>query len=250
MTSLLPGLGPQRGFTLAELAIVLIIVTLLTTGLVASLGSQRSLAEVRATEKMMAEAQEALIGFALANGRLPRPAPLVDGTERVATCTTDTECTGFLPWQALGLQRTDSWGKMLRYSVTPAFANTGFALGTAGNKKVFSRDETGALISLSGPAGVCGGGSSTPCAAAIVFSHGQNRLGTTQDGVVLAGGTATNLDEISNDTGSTGATAGTIFISRTFTDNTAVTGGEFDDLVTWLSPNILYNRMIAAGKLP
>jgi hypothetical protein len=25
---------------------------------------------------------------------------------------------------------------------------------------------------------------------------------------------------------------------------------EFDDLVTWISPNILYNRLIAAGRLP
>jgi hypothetical protein len=24
----------------------------------------------------------------------------------------------------------------------------------------------------------------------------------------------------------------------------------FDDLVTWISPNILYNRLIAAGRLP
>ncbi|MCK7493185.1 MAG: hypothetical protein MZW92_18280 [Comamonadaceae bacterium] len=26
--------------------------------------------------------------------------------------------------------------------------------------------------------------------------------------------------------------------------------GEFDDIVTWLSPNVLYNRLIAAGQLP
>jgi len=25
---------------------------------------------------------------------------------------------------------------------------------------------------------------------------------------------------------------------------------EFDDLVTWISPNILYSRLIAAGRLP
>jgi len=25
---------------------------------------------------------------------------------------------------------------------------------------------------------------------------------------------------------------------------------EFDDIVTWLSPNILFNRMVVAGKLP
>ena len=25
---------------------------------------------------------------------------------------------------------------------------------------------------------------------------------------------------------------------------------EFDDIVTWLSENVLYNRMVAAGQLP
>jgi hypothetical protein len=27
-------------------------------------------------------------------------------------------------------------------------------------------------------------------------------------------------------------------------------GGEYDDIVIWLSPNILYSRMVAAGRLP
>ena len=37
-------------------------------------------------------------------------------------------------------------------------------------------------------------------------------------------------------------------IDRVFVSTTP--GPNFDDLVTWLSPNILYNRMIAAGRLP
>lgn len=240
----------KSGFTLVELAIALIIVTLLTTGLLMSLGTQRELIKVRETEKILADAQEALIGFAMTNGRLPRPAvSAIDGTEQ-ANCVDESACTGFLPWQALGVQGVDSWGKRLRYSVTPTFTTDipRFSLSTFGTKKIRGRDDTGNFIYLFGQAANCA--IDKPCAPAVIFSHGQNRLGTTIDGTPLAGGTATSLDEISNNTGSTGPSAGTIYISRTFTENTAVTGGEFDDLVTWLSPNILYNRMIAAGKLP
>ena len=45
-----------------------------------------------------------------------------------------------------------------------------------------------------------------------------------------------------------GASATTVFFARD--PSTVPTGGEFDDLVTWISPNILYNRMISAGRLP
>lgn len=34
------------------------------------------------------------------------------------------------------------------------------------------------------------------------------------------------------------------------TPPTAAGPNTFDDLVTWISPNILYNRLIAAGRLP
>jgi hypothetical protein len=40
-----------------------------------------------------------------------------------------------------------------------------------------------------------------------------------------------------------------VFVSRVRSDPGS-TGGEFDDLVTWLSENVLYNRMVAAGQLP
>jgi hypothetical protein len=40
-----------------------------------------------------------------------------------------------------------------------------------------------------------------------------------------------------------------VFVSRVRTSLGAA-GGEFDDIVTWLSENVLYNRMVAAGQLP
>jgi hypothetical protein len=39
-------------------------------------------------------------------------------------------------------------------------------------------------------------------------------------------------------------------MARNPSDNRALPGGEFDDMVTWVSPNILFNRMVAAQTLP
>ncbi len=154
---------------------------------------------------------------------------------------TEAACTGFIPWATLGVSRLDSWGKIIRYSVTPAFADRRvFALNTPAKKTIQSRDDTGALIYLAGQAACT---AANQCMPAVIFSHGKNNWGTGDSGGAIADGSTTNVDEDANNAASTN------FISRTFTESTTVTGGEFDDLVTWLSPNILFNRMVAAGQL-
>lgn len=240
--------GNDRGFTLVELAIVLIIVALLLGGMLMSLTTQRTIRATKETEAQLASIQEALLGFAATNGRLPRPATsATDGSERASNCSSEAECTGFIPWQALGVNKTDAWGKLIRYSVTPAFANNAFSLSSVSSKKVYTRDSAGNPVFLIGYA-TCS--TTQQCAPAVIFSQGEKRWGTNDLGIAMGAGTATSLDENSNDTGSSGATAGTQFFSRPFSDNTTATGGEFDDIVAWLSPNILFNRMIAAGRLP
>ncbi|MFP5392032.1 MAG: hypothetical protein ACLGI6_10905, partial [Gammaproteobacteria bacterium] len=52
----------------------------------------------RRTQAALKEARDALIGFAVANGRLPRPArDAASGREFEGRCDTDASCTGFLP---------------------------------------------------------------------------------------------------------------------------------------------------------
>ena len=113
----------QAGFTLIELAVVIVVIALLLGSILVPLTSQVEQRKVLETQKTLDEIKEALIGFAMINGRLPRPATSSsDGTER-GNCTTELECTGFIPWTALGVSKVDSYGKIIRYSVTPAFAN-------------------------------------------------------------------------------------------------------------------------------
>lgn len=236
------GLTFQHGFTLTEMAVVLVIVALLIAGMVLPLSAQQEIRARQETEKTLNDIRDALLGFAVANGRLPRPATsTIDGAENPALCGNDAACSGFIPWATLGTRRSDGWGKLIRYSVTPAFADAPFTLSTAANRTVQGRDAAGAAIYLVGQA-ACS--TTNQCAPAVIFSQGKRNQGTLEDGTVLPDGSATNEDEDANDNGPLN------YFSRLPVTDTTATGGEFDDMVIWLPTTILFNRMIAVGKLP
>src|SRR5688572_19844594 len=69
-----PSYGVQQGFSLAELAIVLLIVGLILAGVLTPLGAQIEIRKTAETTKILEDVKEALLGFAAANGRLPCPA--------------------------------------------------------------------------------------------------------------------------------------------------------------------------------
>jgi prepilin-type N-terminal cleavage/methylation domain-containing protein len=131
-----------HGFTLTELAIVLVIVSLLIGGMLVPLSAQRDIQKVSETQKQMSEIKEALFGFAIINGRLPCPTTQADpaspdyGVED-ATCV---NVEGYLPWRTLGISETDAWGNRRlassdpftgywRYRADNAFS-VAFTLGT------------------------------------------------------------------------------------------------------------------------
>lgn len=234
-----PTPADHRGFTLVEMAIVLIIVGLLLSSLLPPLTAQIDQRNYNQTKQQIDEIREALIGFAVTNGRLPRPATsLADGAENPVICPDNATCTGFIPWTTLGLKKTDAWNKMIRYSVTREYANVAFALTTNGNKKVKTRDSAGAVSYLIGNAGSC----SPSCAPAVIYSSGKNNWGVTENGTLIGDGSATNADEDANEI------ATTEFFSRD--QSNVPVGGEFDDIVTWIPTYVLMNRMISAGRLP
>jgi len=157
----------QRGFSLIEISIVLIIAGLALGAGLAALGPQIQIRRYAETEKQLQEASDLIVAFAMVNRRLPCPATAAsNGRESFCTNATGAcgaeafvppvgtagsgrgRCaanpnTGFLPAATLGLggQRNDglavdSWTQPIRY-VVPDQQNTttnnaATALGCAG----------------------------------------------------------------------------------------------------------------------
>ena len=247
----------QGGFTLVELAIVLIIVTLLTSGLMMSLMAQQEMMASAETQRRLNEARDALLGFAAANGRLPCPAaPATTGLELPAgggDCNNPWD--GFLPAITLGMTPTnengyavDGWGNPIRYGITTDKATglcptscvtTADGIKAAWNQSVGSLKLAPDIRVCNTATGMTGAGVTAICAAgtdlankavATIFSRGKNGA----------------MAPISNDEQANG-NADRLFVSHT---QTSAGANEFDDLVIWLSPNTLYNRLILVGKLP
>lgn len=264
----------QPGFTLAELAIVLVIVALLLGGLLMPLTMQTDLRRIADTRKTMDEIKDALIGFAIANGRLPCPAdPAIAngsgnaGVERAGGCANATTQVGVIPWVTLNVPETDQWGRRFKYRVTFQFADavgttptlgsespaciptitptqSSFALCAWGDMKVQNRD----------PASKLAYDMTNLRLPAVFLSAGKNGYGAyTSSGTVYAPVPAGNADEATN------AIAATVaFVSRDKTDVSAPCSDsagttpmcEFDDLVAWVPLTPLMNRMAASGRLP
>jgi len=203
---------------------------------VEALREQRTLAR-------LAQASDALIGFAALHGRLPRPAvSATDGRESDEACADEAACSGFLPWVTLGVSGEDSWGKRLRYSVTPLYTRAPIQRITAvGTKQVLTRDGSGATRYVVGQEQCV---QAAPCAPAVVYSQGRANLGTSVAGLPQANGGTDNIDEIDNDS------ATTQFYQRPASVDPRVPGGQFDDLLVALPLATLYARMTAARTLP
>ena len=109
--------SPQRthGFTLVELAMVLVILALLGGSLVVPLASRIEARDRQAATERLRDIQHALTGFAIIHGRLPCPSTETDpaapayGVEDPPPCNHAAE--GRLPWRTLALPATDPWGR-------------------------------------------------------------------------------------------------------------------------------------------
>jgi len=265
------------GFSLIEIAVVLVILAILITAIGIPLGTQLDQQRTVETQKQLETIKEAIYGFALANGRLPCPA--TDGVVYGAASSVGAEaplggvCTvklGYVPAVTLGISNTDSsgfaidaWGgssSRILYGVatqdvagTNCIGTRASPLTTADGARnatmdclagkplitVCSSSPTG----LPGAATVCAAGATlTSTAPFVLVSRGKNSA--------AAGGP----DELHNADLSASpptltASEDYFFVTRIRTD-AGVLAGEFDDIVTWGSLNTLFARMVQAGKLP
>jgi prepilin-type N-terminal cleavage/methylation domain-containing protein len=238
----------DKGFSLIELAIVLFIVALLLGGLLPTVSSQMEQQRRNETRKQLDEIQQALLGYAITKGYLPCPAKSpTDGTEdRSAGVCTGNKRIGFLPWTELGVKKTDSWDRLFTYSAPLAFtnSNTPFTLSTARDITLQTRNTAGTLINISNANDI----------PAVVLSHGPNGIfGTNGNGIVIPStspGSNNVNDQKTNAPTPAGTGTGITFVSRDPAGPSNATDEAYDDIMLAISPNILFNRMVTAGKLP
>jgi len=158
-----------EGFTLIEMALVLLILGLLLGGLLAPLTVQREVAAVKEADRLLAEAEEALIGYALVNRRLPCPDTDGDGGEEYPCAAT---VVARIPWRDLGLRRggTDPWGAVLHYGVSGGHAAR-IDLDTTGTLRVCEEAACATLLATAVPTLILSGG---PRAAALSDEEREN----------------------------------------------------------------------------
>ena len=244
--------GTEHGFSLIEVAVVMFIIVLLLGSILIPLTTQVEQRQISDTQKTLDEIREALSGFALANGYLPCPDKTTaagagvglntpnDGLEDVTAagaCVAASE--GNVPWATLGVGFSDVWGNRFRYQVSAAYAQR-----TPGATFTLSSSATINVCTAAGcPANTRLTGAAPDGAVAVIISLGKNGLGAINARTGTANPAPISADENENLNGPN------TFASRTMTTADSAVG-EFDDIVIWLSKNTLFNRMVAAGKLP
>jgi prepilin-type N-terminal cleavage/methylation domain-containing protein len=231
-----------RGFTLVEMAVVLVIVGLLLGSFIGTFSGRIDTTRRNDTKKELEEIKEVLMAYAFTQltPHLPCPDTNVppDGIENRAggACVSGTT-VGVLPWITLGMARADVWGTRYSYWVNTDYSiDTGFSLATtsAGYAQINTRlnNNTQAIVAN---------------AVAVIFSRGKNGLGgISTNNINRAPIPAAGYnDENDNDD------ANSVFMSRFKTDEgVTAAGGPFDDILIWINSYEIKAKMVEVGVLP
>ncbi|WP_434513804.1 type II secretion system protein [Dechloromonas sp. ARDL1] len=255
------------GFSLVEMTIVFVIMSLVLTVGVSALTTQYETVRLSTTRKNHEIIQQALTNFISRNGRLPCPAvrTLAPGSvgygveaSNPGVCTGAASVgtspavvvTGIVPFVSLGLNEdiaSDGYFNRYTYQVvvsaTAPTAPGGVQMPAGMRGYITVHSGTPTTVGLA-PAGnqtnFCPLGNYNPCAAVVVIvSHGKNGLGAfTPSGTRIA--MPTSADEQAN-TDDDGA-----FVRR---DQIAGGTNDFDDLLLALTPNDLLDQLTKNGTV-
>lgn len=199
----------RNGFSLLEMTLVLLVLSLMLSGLISPLSARMLQSQLRQTDQQLHHTLEALIGFAILQNRLPCPDTDNDGKENNTAC--DQE--GTLPWADLGVVSVDPWNQPLRYRVSASFTTPPLNLSATSSLQVKHKDGTALTVIDS-------------VVAAVVFSTGKN--------------VKRDSDNINGDR---------IYTADDFVEDTNTPNNTFDDRVGWLSKNELFYRMVTANTV-
>lgn len=266
----------QYGFSLIELAVVMIVVGLLLGGLLGPLSGRNQQQRLQEIEADLELIKQALISYAIRHGRLPcpdteaeAPVDLRDGREN--NPLPDKHCghptgivaspslpdqrkvvSGFLPYNDLGVGQYDAYGNAYLYTVSVSYADmpssddpTPFPelTSTSNPPPTGACEQARADLAPRPTFTVCSKGGVRVLAAAGAATPSYDDLpfmvvSRGASGISSVAGLADQLENADGDRS---------FVQRYL--NTSP-GDEFDDVLMWLPAPVLGLNLIQAGALP
>ena len=241
--------------------VVLVILTVMLSGLALPLAAQLQARRQDEARRQMDEAKEALLGFAASHARLPCPASATsNGMESFAAGgdAVNGNCSnfydGFLPGAALGLAPLDSEGfardpwmtarGRVRYAVFGGGADVNGVVNPLTRANGMQAATLAGLAAAPRFIVVCSSGaraSATSCGPAA------NQLTFRAAFVLLSLGPNGGADPPPGSDEARNIAGNPVFVHR---EASAVAGNEFDDLVHWVPVHLVVNRLLTAGRLP
>jgi prepilin-type N-terminal cleavage/methylation domain-containing protein len=262
------------GFTLTELAITLLIMSLLLTSLIYTLSAQSEQRSRSETLRRLEDARELLLTFAVVQGRLPCPARSTSAGDEVRNAAgeckngagvedyyggtlSDGSTGGFLPATAIGFAPVDSdgfaldaWGNRIRYVVARTLdpsVTTCADTSTTVHFTLAIKLKSNGITCLPRDLIVCNVSQSIPpgtaCSTGTTVTNRSTVVAlvfSTGKNGALGPQSANEAENLDGDH---------VFVHRT-PDPAGSPAGEYDDLLSWIPVGQLYGRLIAAGVLP
>ena len=239
------------GFSLVEMAIILVIIGILTQSIIVPLGNSLDKGRLRQTTLQLNALKQLIIGYLIVNGSLPCPIQLVAesiavGQSNSGFAHTEQNCriqSGGVPTALLGAVGSinsvgsllDSWGRPLRYTVSLAdHANAGVQ-----NRPDWTTPGEATAVGaadLYADLVICHAFASRACPRDLKLAD--------QISFVLL---STGADYSSSGLQQENLDGDTDFISAPVS---VVGGVEFDDVITWSSRNELVYWLLRANWLP
>lgn len=220
--------GKSHGFSLIELAVVLVIIGLMLGGLLVPLSTQMENDRRKETAATLASIREALIGYAIINKSLPCPDTNDDGLPGPGACNNgaNQRNVGGLPYVTLGISSKDAWNNISVWgdSSWTYAVNGAYTQNITVPMPPITNDGQGDLEVRA--AANCAGAQLGEQLPALVISNAKTNNGGT-------------LEPENRDGDRCFVDAGYIQLNN-----------GFDDLITWIPSSVLFSRMAAARQLP
>ena len=247
----------SEGFTLTELAVVMVIIALLLGGLLIPLSTQQEIERRKETAAQLNTIREALISHVLIYGRLPCPdydndpaaAGYGQADEPCSAPTADAASDGFLPWKTLGVTEHDAWGTPWQDAAAPRLGHWRYRVERDYTDNSTPGQLTALFVNNSNDnVNACTAGTAPPAfpkdCIAVWNTAGQTLFALKERPIAVIYSVGAN-GQADGQNNSYEANRGA---SPTYQADTPSV--DFDDQLIWLTRNTLVAPLVAVGKLP